>query len=135
MQHALRSSPANKLRQNLWPPQTSLRPPRECRRPPRRCVGVGRGARCQCFRFQGSTGILRLSRCKWMISSQGTYTGNTVDHKHPLIPRLCLCVSLRSNSITQICPRILTRFLSILGSIHRTLELNHQLFSVMRPAC
>ena len=41
------------------------------------CVGVSRGARHWCFRFQGSAGILQPSQCKWMISTQGTYTGNT----------------------------------------------------------
>lgn len=90
------------------------------------CVGVRRGARRRCFRFQGSAGFLQLSQCKWIITSQGAYTGNTkgpkspLDHKHlhvcSLIPTLSLCLSLRSNSITLqvdcitvISPRILTQ--------------------------
>lgn len=50
------------------------------------------------------------SQCKYIISSQGTYTGNTKslkspqNHKHllvcSLIPTLSLCLSQRSNSIT-----------------------------------
>lgn len=50
------------------------------------------------------------SQCKYIISSQGIYTGNTKslkspqNHKHlhvcSLIPTLSLCLSQRSNSIT-----------------------------------
>lgn len=112
-QHAARSSPLNKLGQNLWPHRhlsavgfvsVSAYGTHKWW-----CGGVRRDARGGCFQFQGSAGILQLSIWKWIIPSLGTQTGNTMSPKSPLghkhlyicnlIPTLSFCLSLKSNNI------------------------------------